>query len=50
MNAVNACPNHGFEKLTLSNFFYDGLTLNMKQLVKSMCNGCFLHKRENEAP
>ena len=49
MDAVNACPHHGFEKLTLGNFFYDGLTLSMKQLVESMCNGGFLHRRGNEA-
>ena len=47
MDAVNECLHHGFEKLTLGNFFYDGLTLSMKHLVESMCNGGFLHKKEN---
>ena len=49
MDAINACRHHGFEKLTLDNFFYDGLTLSMKQLLESTCNGGFLHKLENEA-
>ena len=49
MDAINACPHHGFEKLTLAKFFYDGLTLSMKQLLYSMCNGGFLHKPKNEA-
>ena len=49
MDAINACPRHGFEKLTLVNLFYDGLTLSMKQLLESMCNGGFLDKLDNEA-
>ena len=49
MDAANACPHHGFEKLTLTNLFYDELTLSMKQLLESMCNGVFLHKPDNEA-
>ena len=49
MDAVNTCPYHGFEKLTLANFFYDGLTLSMKQLLESMCNVGFLHKPDNKA-
>ena len=49
MDTINACPHRGFEKLTLVNFFYDGLTLSMKQLLESMCNGGFLHKLKNEA-
>ena len=36
MDAVNACPRYGFEKLTLANLFYDGLTFSMKQLLESM--------------
>ena len=48
MDAVNACPHHGFEKLTLANFFYDGRTLSMKQLLESMCNGGFIHKVDIE--
>ena len=49
MDAINAFSHHGFEKLTLANFLYDGLTLSTKQLLESMCNGGFLHKPDNEA-
>ena len=49
MDAVNACPHHGFEKITLANFSYDELTLSMKQLLESMCNRSFLHMLDNEA-
>ena len=49
MDAINPCPHHGFEKLTLANLLYDGLTLSMKQLLESMCNGGFLHEPDNEA-
>ena len=49
MDAINACPHHDFEKFTLSNFFYDGFTLNMKQFPKSMYNVGFFHKPDNEA-
>ena len=49
MDVINACPYHGFEKLTLANFFYDGLTLSMKQLLEYVCNGGFSHKPDNEA-
>ena len=49
IDRVNACPHHGFETLTLANFFYDGLTLSMKQLLESMCNRGFLHTPNNEA-
>ena len=45
MDAINAYPHHGFEKNSLANLFYDGLTLSMKQLVESMYN-----KPKNEAP
>ena len=49
MDVANACPHYGFEKLTLANFFYDGLTLSMKKLLESNCNRGFLHKLDNEA-
>ena len=49
MDSINACSHYGFEKLTLANFFYDGLTLSMKKFLESMCNGVFLHKPDKEA-
>ena len=49
MDAINACRHHGFEKLTLDSFFYERLTLSIKQLIESMCNGGLLHKPENKA-
>ena len=47
--AMNACPHHGYETWKLVEFFYEGLTMNMKQLLESLCNGQFLSKSRNEA-
>ena len=33
MKALNACPHHGFDTWLLVNYFYDGISPSMKQLV-----------------
>ena len=38
-----------FEVWKLADYFYKGLTLNMKQLLKSMCNEQFSSKSGEEA-
>ena len=42
------CPHHGFEKRSTVSFFYDGLTPKMKKMIKTMFNGVFLDKNEDE--
>ena len=32
MEALNACPHHGFDTWLLVSYFYDGIYLAMKQL------------------
>ena len=44
MEALNACPHHGFDTWLLVNYFYDGISLAMKQLLETMCVGDFLSK------
>ena len=43
------CSYHSFEKWRIISFFYDTLDLKMKKLVKTMCQGEFLNKKEKEA-
>ena len=49
MEAITACPHHGYENWDIVNYFYDGLTIDMKQLLKSMCSESFLHKSSENA-
>ena len=35
MKAISACPHHGYENWDIVNYFYDGLTKDMKQLLES---------------
>ena len=49
MEALNACPHHGFDTWLLVNYFYDGISLTMKQLVETMRGGDFLSKNPEEA-
>ena len=49
MEALNACPHHGFETWLLVNYFYDGISLSMKQLLETMRGGDFLSKNPEEA-
>ena len=49
MEVVNACPHHGYEDWDIVNYFYDGLAIENKHLLESMCNGSFLHKSLGDA-
>ena len=49
MEALNACPHHGFDTWLLVNYFYDGISPSMKQLLETMCGGDFLRKHPEEA-
>ena len=49
MEALNACHNHGFDTWLLVNYFYDGISPAMKQLLETMCIGDFLSKHLEEA-
>ena len=46
---VVACPHHGFDNWMLVSYFYKGMMLLMKQLLKTMCGGDFMNKNLNEA-
>ena len=49
MEALNACPHHGFDTWLLVSYFYDGISPSMKQLLETMCGGDFLSKYPEEA-
>ena len=49
MEALNACPHHGFDTWLLVSYFYDGISPAMKQLLETMCGGDFLSKNPKEA-
>ncbi|RVW62062.1 Retrovirus-related Pol polyprotein from transposon 17.6 [Vitis vinifera] len=49
MEAINACPHHGFDTWLLVSYFYDGMSSSMKQLLKIMCGGDFMSKNPEEA-
>ena len=49
MEALNACPHHGFDTWLLVNYFYDEISPAMKQLLETMCRGDFLSKNPEEA-
>ena len=49
MEALNAYPYHGFYTWLLVNYFYDGISPTMKQLLETMCGGYFLSKHPEEA-
>ncbi|KAL6347414.1 hypothetical protein AAG906_022341 [Vitis piasezkii] len=36
MEAINACPYHGFDSWLLVSYFYDGMSSSMKQLLETM--------------
>ena len=48
MEALNACPHHGFGTWLLVSYFYDGISPTMKQLLETMCGGDFLSKHPEE--
>ncbi|RVW83063.1 hypothetical protein CK203_040716 [Vitis vinifera] len=47
--AINACPHHGFDTWLLVNYFYDGMSSSMKQILETMCGGDFMSKNPEEA-
>ena len=49
MEALDAYPHHGFDTWLLVNYFYDGVSPVMKQLMETMCGGDFLSKNPEEA-
>ncbi|RVW18232.1 hypothetical protein CK203_111993 [Vitis vinifera] len=49
MEAINACPHHGFDTWLLVSYFYDGMSSFMKQLLETMCGGDFMSKNPEEA-
>ncbi|RVW30299.1 hypothetical protein CK203_094536 [Vitis vinifera] len=36
MEAINACPHHGFDTWLLVSYFYDGMSSSMKQLLETI--------------
>ena len=49
MEAINACPHHGFDTWLLVSYFYDGMSSSIKQLLETMCGGDFMSKNPEEA-
>ncbi|RVW98976.1 hypothetical protein CK203_033861 [Vitis vinifera] len=49
MEAINACPHHGFDTWLLVSYFYDGMSSSMKQLLETMYGGDFMSKNPEEA-
>ena len=49
MEELDACPHHGFDTWLLVSYFYDGISLAIKQLLETMCGGDFLSKNPKEA-
>ena len=49
MEAINACPHHGFDTQLLVSYFYDGMSSSIKQLLETMCGGDFMSKNPEEA-
>ena len=45
MEAINACPHHGFDTWLLVSYFYDGMSSSMKQLLETMCGKDFMSKK-----
>ena len=48
MEALNACPHHGFDTWLLVSYFYDEISPAMKQLLETMCGGDFLSNNLEE--
>ncbi|RVW19754.1 hypothetical protein CK203_113354 [Vitis vinifera] len=49
MEAINACPHHGFDTWLLVSYFDDGMSSSMKQLLETMCREDFMSKSSEEA-
>ncbi|RVW30312.1 hypothetical protein CK203_094538 [Vitis vinifera] len=50
MEAINACPHHGFDTWLLVSYFYDGMSSSMKQILETMCGGDFMKMGRMKAP
>ncbi|RVW89443.1 hypothetical protein CK203_046844 [Vitis vinifera] len=48
LEAINACPHHGFDTWLLVSYFYDEMSSSMKQLLETMCGGDFMSKNPKE--
>ena len=49
MEALNACPHHGFDTWLLVNYFDYGISPTMKQLLETTCGGDSMSKNPEEA-
>ncbi|RVW64904.1 hypothetical protein CK203_041917 [Vitis vinifera] len=49
MEAINACPHHGFDTWLLVSYFYDGMSSSMKQILETMCGAISMSKNPEEA-
>ncbi|RVW59402.1 hypothetical protein CK203_106266 [Vitis vinifera] len=49
MEAINACPHHGFDTWLLVSYFYDGMSSSMKQFLETMSGGDFMSKNLEKA-
>ena len=49
MEAFNVCPHHDFDTWMLVSYFYEDMSLAMKQLLETMCGGDFMSKSPDEA-
>ncbi|RVW78530.1 hypothetical protein CK203_049772 [Vitis vinifera] len=49
IEAITACPHHGFDTWLLVSDFYDGMSSLMKQLLETMCGGDFMSKNPEKA-
>ena len=49
LETINARPHHGFDTWMMVNHFYNGMSLAMKQLMETMCEGDFMSKHLEEA-
>ena len=49
VEAFNACPHHGFDTWMLVIYFYEGMSLAMKQLLETMCEDDFMSKSPDKA-
>ena len=49
MEALNACPHHGFDTWLLVSYFYDRISLAMKQMLETKCEGDFMSINPEEA-
>ena len=46
---LNRIPHHDFTTYQLVQIFYQGITLNSRRFIQTMCNGEFLYKEHEEA-